>query len=408
MSVAHLLFFGVFCLALPLKLLFDLLQYLFDVPIIPATAAGFVLALLSVPFVPRNVVRARSFLLTIVLLVILLLSFAFQAILAKGPLSVSLAFTHLAASAGQMFVFAIAGIGLFVREDASYRALKWAFWTTSAMVIYYQAVVGDVWLRLNESGAYLRISDLYAISALLLIARGNRVAMTVFMAAVAGFSILFLGSRATLLFFVTALAGWTSFEALRHLFLRKHATLIKVLGVNVAVAVVGSTYLIVDRYIWVLLDLFGRTRIGYTVFDSPDFAGLGTRAEYLRAGLERIREQVFGGSLFERIKGVDEAGDHIHNMLFVWDDFGFLAFAAMVLATGAIAISTILYRASNGRFVAAVLFCLMSMMFARAYAFPYLFAFAFSSAAVVAARPVRVAMTSRGEGRSFAGTYRNP
>lgn len=392
MSVAHLMFFGTFCLAIPLKLVLDLFQYLFDVPVIPATAAALFLAIASVPFIPRNVVFARSFLFTIVLLAILLVSFAFLAISSKSPFNVPLAFTHLAASAGQIFVFAIAGIGLLVREEASYRALKWAFWASSLIVISFQAVLGDVWMQLNESGAYLRVSDLYAIAALLLIARSGTIAVTTIVVVVASLSILFLGSRSTLLFFLTAVAGWLAIEALRHFLAKRHAPIVKVLAVNAAVAAVGATYLVVARYFPALTDLFRMTRIGYTVFDSADYGGLGTRTEFMRAGLERIGEKVLGGSLFERIKGVDEAGDHIHNMLFVWDDFGLIAFVAMVLATGAISVSALVYRSFNGRLVAAVLFCLMSMMFTRAYAFPYLFAFASLATTAMAARAGRRAV----------------
>jgi len=271
-------------------------------------------------------------------------------------------------SVGLYVVYLVAGAGYVRDEILAHRFLKLLFVSSTIAIVVTQLLFSDVWLTLNESGAYLRIADLYCLMTLLIISRMQGTAIRAATVLVAAPALLFLGSRSSLLFFGVALAAVAGWKIIRLKF-NKRLTL-----TMIGLAVMALVAVAVDPS---LLDLlwrtFSETRIGQTL-ETEGNGGLDTRGDYFRAGLERIVDNPLFGNWQYRLFLSDTGGDYIHNVLFLWDDYGFFVFFLMVLLLFFILIK-IGRRGELNHHLASLLFCIFSMVFARAYAFPYFFFF---------------------------------
>ena len=117
---------------------------------------------------------------------------------------------------------------------------------------------------------------------------------------------------------------------------------------------------------------FSDTRIGYTVESSS--SGDDARTIFLNLGLERISVNPFTGNLYTRLKEEEGGGNYIHNILFLLDDYGLFVFLPIIFLIFWTLIKS--FKEKEYFFLLMpLIFCLLSMVFSRAYAFPYFFFF---------------------------------
>ena len=362
----------IFFLAVPLKLLGDIAAYLFGLPVPSMTAIALPFVLISIILLPIKVSSQDR----IGFSLICFFFFSFFCILAvniifyHNSLLDAIILNAVFTSVLMYLILFFSGIYYFRFEKIIFSTLFFIVVTVSILIIFTQLYLKDVWQQLNESGSYLRIADIYALISLMVISRLKSLILILSLIVMVSLTLLYIGSRSSLMFFLVSIIFYIFYLIVFLKVSSQFITAIVFFLFSMAIFFVLSDS---ASAVWGLLQTqFSDTRIGYTV-ESSTGGGADTRANFFHIGLDRIYSNPFSGNIYERVNG-GIGGEYIHNILFLWDDFGIFVFG-LIMAL----IIWLLVKTSSDKntsyLLMPILFCLLSMLFARAYAFPYIFLF---------------------------------
>lgn len=353
---------ALFFLALPFKLYVDVASYLygfvfFGIGYYLSLVVSFCLIIFLLVFNKLRRVDDRTLLGVISLFFIVTLSYFYQSIFGvksgnffEGMISY---FTFVPLC----FFYFCSGFGF--RENLDYNWL-FSYWFLSIGIILPYQIFSDIWLTLNENGAYLRISDCLSVLTLFLMSheKTSRTRFT-FIFMMTMLTLFFLGSRSSLATFFVASVLYFTFNHLK-------ATLDKCLTMFFLLSLfVFAIHLNLLEYI---LDSDFRV---VTSIQSNTLGGGDIRLSYFLNGIDRISDSPINGNLYERIDQTPYPGDYIHNIFFIYDDFGLIPFIVTLYLI--FNITKYVFNKKNRRFLGVFAFCLLSMIIARAYSFPYVY-----------------------------------
>ena len=364
------LYFAVFIVAFPVKLAADFLTYMFDLGVPSATFLAMPMAVFTCIVWPPKISKEDRLVWSVVIGFFFVFFLTIVWKVSFSPYGVELnkvIINSVSVSLGLYFVALIAGLGYGKIHAAKSKLLIGTFLLLSSSVFITQFFIRDVWLKLNEDGAYLRIADLYCIVTLLIFSSIKSRPVLFIMVIVAVPILLFIGSRSSLLFFALAVAVSFLWD-LPNIKIKNMATFFLF-----AICLISVLYALIPESFLFYSNIFSESRIGQTL-QSSGYAGVDERNNLFFDGIDRISSDPFFGSWIARLYGSNNGGDYMHNILYLWDDFGLLVFSLMVVLM-IVSIAKVFLSPDLKRFMPLVLFCLLSMIFARAYAFPYIFLF---------------------------------
>lgn len=355
-------------LLLPLKLISDILAYLYNIPVPSATIIALPIMFLAFIFFP---IRFNDLNKNIKLMLGCFFSFFI--------ISICLNFIFYHTSNFNLVVFNLLFVSFFMYLLSFYSGLyylrfkrevdRFLFLTlciVTGSILYAQFFLKDVWSQLNEYGAYLRIADIYAIILLLIMPTMKSNFIKLGLLILGSLTLLYIGSRSSLVFFLAAFFVFYIYGLIGFRIKVRSMLLVVFMVVSLGFIFLGlaKTYSFSNH--------FSETRIGYTVESSE--GGDDARKIFLKAGLERISVNPFTGNIYARLKEEESGGNYIHNILFILDDYGFFVFSSLVCLIFWLIIK--IFKEKEFFFLLMpVIFCLLSMLFSRAYAFPYFFFF---------------------------------
>lgn len=351
-----------FLFAIPLKLLADIYSYLYNANIPSAITIALPISLMAAIFYPPQIYKkSRSLIkITCLFLLLLIVSIITQIIFTKKSMGInSTTINSINTSLFLYIVYLVAGYGYACNENLSLAILKFSCLIGYTIIILTQIYIKDVWLTLNEYGAYLRIADLMCIISLICISKTKSVYIKITFSILSAISLLYIGSRSSLLFFLFSLGiGFI-------------LSIQRTNAMYIIFSIIGLIFIIFvsKNFLGNIENLFYETRIGQTMLTEGG-GGVDERQRLLELGLERIEKNPLLGNWQNRLFNSNDGGDYIHNILFLWDDFGLTVFSLMAI------IITLIYihvKDNKNIFISTYLFITLSMLFARAYTFPYIF-----------------------------------
>lgn len=364
-NLRHNITIVVFFIAIPIKLLLDILLYLYFSfeynPIMliaaPLSAIAFILAM-----------RVRHFINNITLLFIALIFFMSFIIFYRMAnigylIETSIVINTILSGPVLFLIYFVCGLHMS-DIGRSEKLIIICSWIVSALLIsLYNMGSVSVWHTLNENGSYLRIGDLFAILSLMTIAFSKK--FPLFSAAiilVSAFVLYIIGSRSSILFYVMALVIYICFL----IFSGKRSNLL-FLGA-ILLTIILSLFFLINYS--PLMDQLLQGRIYYTIVQSGNFGGLDTRADLFDRGIQLGQDFPIFGSLHERWR-TGSGGDYIHSFLFVFADYGIFVFLILIILIMQPMI--ILKKQFSDEIFLIYMFSIFAMLFARAYGFPYIF-----------------------------------
>lgn len=269
-------------------------------------------------------------------------------------------------SLGLYLVYLAAGMAYQEKSRVVAISIVGAFLVSTIAILVSEFYLTKVWAKLNESGSYLRIADLYVILAFLLISNSETRIAKILILIISIPVLLYLGSRSSLLFYIFAIILAFFFHLARVQLGKMVIYALIAISAGVTLWALDASYLpLIER-------ATEDNRITQTLA-SEGYGGVDGRAHLFRAGLERIYSQPFTGNWqFRLSKSSDNGGDYMHNALFMWDDFGIFIFGTLLILIFGIS-HKVLTVSRHTKFAGMLCFILLSMAFTRAYAFPYLF-----------------------------------
>lgn len=355
-------------LILPLKLISDILAYLYNIPVPSTTIIAFPIMLLALFLFPFRVngLNKNVKLVLVCFFSFFILSVSFNFI-AYHTSNFNLVIFNLFFTSFFMYFLSFYS-GLYYLRF--YKIVNWCFCFTiigvTGLILYTQFFLKDVWGQLNEYGAYLRVADVYAIILLLImpVIKSNFLKFNLLIFST--LTLLYIGSRSSLVFF---LASYFIFYIYNVFSLK-----IKIKSMFLVIMIIFSSIIIFEglNTTQKISDSFSDTRIGYTVESSS--GGDDARTIFLNSGLKRIFLNPFTGNIYTRLKEEESGGNYIHNILFLLDDYGLFVFLPVIF----LIFWTLMMAFKEKEYFflfMPLIFCLLSMVFSRAYAFPYFFFF---------------------------------
>ncbi|SEM10960.1 hypothetical protein [Acinetobacter sp. DSM 11652] len=352
-------------LILPFKLVTDILAYLFNLSIPSGTILSFPILLLIFFFFPLKVskINKKPKLILIFFFSFFLLSIVFNFIIHHFSRLNLVIFNLFLSSFCMFFLYFFSGIYYIKFNETLNSIFFFIILIITSVILYTQFFLKNVWEQLNEYGAYLRVADVYAFILLFIIPNLKYKILKFGLFFLGILSLLYIGSRSSLIFYLMSF----------FLFF-----ICGLFGLKIKVASVFSSLILFLSLIIFLtsltknyiFDYFADTRIGYTFTSSS--GGDGARDDFFNSGLERIYANPLTGNIYSRLHEDEGGGNYIHNFLFLLDDYGvfvFLPFIFLVVWT----LKRGLSEKKHFYLLLPLIFCLLSMSFSRAYAFPYFF-----------------------------------
>lgn len=402
----------VLLLVFPFKLLIDLLVYLYGFNFISPTILAIPLIVfyffILVIYSYRNGSCVTISLTSLNKIGIILHSIFFISFFSSLILNViryhnfsfllnEIVINHLATSGILFLVYLYAGYFFlyFERQFLYFSFMLILVFSVILLVteLYYNI---NIWMELNESGAYLRIADVYAVTSLIILARFQvlkflRIVLIILNVLV----LLYFGSRSSFIFYLIALMLYSigiivmDLSNLIGLILNRkdRGTLLYcrykkylLLYLCILFGCIGVFLTLVNSKLFgfstnSIISNFSDFRI-FQALGSPDADS--SRVIFLQNGISRILNNPFTGNIYDRLIHDSsyfdtKGGNYIHNILFLLDDYGVLTFLIFLLLIVWLFYCLKIFKIKE--FVLPVLFCLLSLFFTRAYGYPYIFFF---------------------------------
>lgn len=359
----------VLFLMLPFKLLGDISSYLFNIFVPSMTIFAIPFFLIGIFLFPIKINLRKKI---IVFLIGIFFASGIVSIVLNtiiyyiSTISYIIILNSIITSLLMYFIFFYMGLYYQDFEKIILKVISFTLLIVGICVIFTQIYVKDVWMQLNKSGSYLRISDTYVFMLLLVISRMKSLKTSLFFAVFSFFVVFFLGSRSSLLFYIISISMYIYYCSF---IIKKNIFMIFFL----IISIVSPFILQSIKWKDIVMDNFQDFRIISTL-EADGGGGIDTRKIFLENGLMRIIENPFTGNIYKRFYLDNTGGNYIHNILFLWDDFGILVFGVAILLILWLFIEVIRSK-EYFYFMLPILFCILSMLFARAYTFPYIFLF---------------------------------
>lgn len=355
-------------LVFPLKLISDILAYLYNIPVPSATIIAFPVLLLALLFFPIRINQLNKYpkIILICFFSFFIISVCLNFILYHTSKFNLVVFNLFLSSFFMYFLLFYSGLYYLKFKKIVDQCFCFTLCVVTGVVLYTQFFLKDVWAQLNEYGAYLRIADVYSIILLLIIPVIKSNFLKFGLLILGALTLLYIGSRSSLVFFLAAVFIFYAYSLI--------SLKIKTTSIFSLIVLVFSLIIVVgnlsEKYSF--YESFSDTRIGYTVESSS--SGDDARTIFLNLGLERISVNPFTGNLYTRLKEEEGGGNYIHNILFLLDDYGLFVFLPILFLIFWTLIKS--FKEKECFFLLMpLIFCLLSMVFSRAYAFPYFFFF---------------------------------
>jgi len=357
-------------LALPLKLLVDLVYYTKYTGTINVSY----LLLILLPAIFLHSLNNKSNIIHNLFYIIVFYSLIralFSIIYYGDAIPITIAITYLGTSIVLYCLYYLVGYSLRYVNDTLSRVNLLAIIASTGYIAISEIVLKKpVWQLLNESGAYLRIADTYAICALMcLYYYRKNITVYILILFASFYSIYCLGSRSTIIMFIVSIGLTELITTRRKLAASFIALLLLLISFVYADEIISFTDIQIEKHV------SGTNRIISTIVDSSDFGGVSSRKEYLQKGIERIYSAPIWGSFMGDVHEYSMPGKYIHNILYLWDEYGILTFGIVLILVGYVI--NLFTRADISDYPKSILplfiFSLSSMLVARSFQFPYLF-----------------------------------